>query len=75
MTLARIRAPSGNFMDNGRPEFFATPAQVALRTAEGASVCCDPDCDLSGGYAHAGPCEPCSCGKEHAIVECPARSA
>jgi hypothetical protein len=47
--------------------------QVALRRTPGGSVCCDPDCDLSGGYAHAGDCEPCTCGKEHATVECPER--
>lgn len=47
--------------------------QVALREAPGASMCSDPDCHLSGGYAHVGDCEPCSCGKEHAIAECPER--
>lgn len=55
---------------------YCQPWQVALRKAPGGSVCCDPDCDpdcdLSGDYAHTGPCEPCSCGKEHAIEECPA---
>lgn len=52
---------------------YATPAMVALRTAPGASLCTDPYCDLSGGYAHVGPCEPCGCGAEHAIDECPSK--
>lgn len=52
-------------------DYFA-PWQVALRRAPGAAVCCDPDCDLSGGAAHVGDCEPCTCGKEHAVAECPA---
>lgn len=51
-------------------DYFA-PWQVTLRRAPGASVCCDPECDLSGGAAHVGDCEPCTCGKEHAIEECP----
>ena len=43
---------------------------VALREAA-TSVCVDLDCELSGYFAHAGPCEPCSCGMNHAIAECP----
>jgi hypothetical protein len=53
------------------PEVYATPAMVALRNAPGAALCSDPDCELSGGWAHVGPCEPCSCGAEHAVAECP----
>jgi hypothetical protein len=34
-------------------------------------LCSDPNCDLSGGYAHAGPCEPCGCPARHAVQECP----
>ncbi len=47
-----------------------TPRQVYLRNRPGVSVCIDLDCDLSGGYAHVGPCEPCGCGQRHAIEEC-----
>ena len=50
---------------------YCLPAMVKLRD-EASSVCNDPDCDLSGGYAHAGPCERCACPMEHAIAECPA---
>jgi hypothetical protein len=46
------------------------PDIVALREASG-TVCIDEDCNLSGGHAHAGPCEPCGCPLRHAIVECP----
>lgn len=35
------------------------------------NVCNDVDCDLSFGQAHAGPCIPCKCGKDHAEWECP----
>lgn len=49
---------------------YATPTMVAQREAA-LSVCIDPECTLSGGYAHAGPCEPCACGAEHASEECP----
>lgn len=52
---------------------YATVWHVARRQAPGASVCVDPDCHLSGGYAHVGDCEPCTCGKEHAAAECPDR--
>lgn len=47
------------------------PGVVALRERSG--VCIDDDCDLSGGYAHAGPCEPCGCKWNHAVAECPLR--
>ena len=50
---------------------YAPPWVVALREAPDADVCADVDCDLSGGQAHVGLCEPCKCGKEHAIAECP----
>ena len=49
---------------------YCAPEQIALRDRSGASVCIDLDCDLSGGMAHVGPCEPCCCGKRHAIEEC-----
>jgi hypothetical protein len=51
-----------------------TPRIVALRRAA-SSVCADAECDLSGGYAHAGPCETCKCGLKHAIAECPESSS
>ena len=60
-----------NTLSTGDPADHCQDWQVALRTAPGASLCCDPDCDLSGGYAHVGDCIPCTCGKEHAIAECP----
>ena len=50
---------------------YATPLMARLRSLPGASVCVDEDCELSGGFAHIGPCEPCGCGHEHAIEECP----
>jgi hypothetical protein len=37
---------------------YNTPRQIYLRTRPHVSVCIDLDCDLSGGYAHVGPCEP-----------------
>lgn len=52
---------------------YATPEMVTRRNSMQESVCVDPECDLSGGYAHVGPCEPCDCGKRHAIGECPVR--
>lgn len=48
--------------------------QLELRRAPTAALCDDERCDLSGGEAHVGPCTPCSCGKRHAIEECPHRS-
>lgn len=71
VSLTGVRAYTANFPDNGLTADYATAEQVAARTAPGAVVCCDPDCDLSGGYAHVGLCEPCGCGKEHALAECP----
>lgn len=50
---------------------YATPDMVALRCERGATVCVDVDCNLSGGFAHVGPCEPCDCPDEHAKAECP----
>lgn len=55
-----------------RDEDYLDPGVVKKREAPGASVCIDDECDLSGGYAHIGPCEACGCGKRHAIEECPA---
>ncbi|MCK9567389.1 hypothetical protein M0R72_00400 [Candidatus Pacearchaeota archaeon] len=52
---------------------YCTDEMVRLRTQRYASVCVDEKCSLSGGYAHVGPCEPCKCGMEHAIAECPDR--
>ena len=52
---------------------FCTEEMVRLRTQKCAAVCTDEECSLSGGYAHVGPCEPCTCGMEHAIAECPDR--
>lgn len=52
-----------------------TDAILATRekaTAQGEALCRRLDCYLSGGWAHAGPCEPCGCGLNHAIAECPA---
>lgn len=43
----------------------------AARQAPGASVCADPNCGLSGYYAHVGMCAPCECGMSHARAECP----
>ena len=51
---------------------YCTPEMVRMRHAPGVGVCIDEECALSGGYAHVGPCEPCSCGLEHAVDECPA---
>jgi hypothetical protein len=50
---------------------YTTPEMMAARKAPYASCCVDDDCDLSGGWAHVGPCDPCTCGEEHAIAECP----
>jgi hypothetical protein len=57
------------FLSNGDPRLYCTPEMVRLRR-ESLSLCCDPECDLSGGYAHAVDCEPCGCGLEHAMAEC-----
>ena len=54
---------------------YCTDEMVRLRTQRCASCCIDEECSLSGGYAHVGPCEPCTCGMEHAIAECPDRPA
>lgn len=43
------------------------------REALGAAICTDPECDLSGGNAHVGACEPCGCELRHAVDECPDR--
>jgi hypothetical protein len=51
-------------------ELYAQPWQIALRRVNN-SWCVDPECTLSGGLAHVGECEPCKCGLEHAIDECP----
>lgn len=67
--IAELLAAGGWRPDQYARDYFA-PWQVALRKAPGASVCCDPECDLSGGAAHIGDCEPCSCGKRHALAEC-----
>ena len=48
-------------------------AEIVKIREEASSYCIDEDCDLSGGYAHAGPCEACECGRRHAIAECPER--
>ncbi len=53
---------------------YNAPWQQALRQAPNACVCTDTACELSGGFAHIGPCEACSCGKRHAIEECPHRA-
>jgi hypothetical protein len=57
---------------------YCQPWQIAQRdrgarfTVDGVvGLCVDPDCDLSGDYAHAGPCEPCGCPARHAVSECP----
>ncbi len=50
---------------------YADPRFVDLRHERGASLCADPECNLSGGHAHVGPCEPCRCPMEHAVDECP----
>lgn len=49
---------------------YLQPWQIAQREAA-ESVCGDPDCELSGYRAHAGPCIPCGCPKNHAVDECP----
>jgi len=49
---------------------YLQPWQIALRKLSG-DVCRDPECTLSGGYAHAGECLPCRCGYLHAVDECP----
>lgn len=60
-------------LDLNPPSSFWCPDWVVeMRLAPGASVCVDEACELSGGFAHVGECEPCSCGYEHAIAECPA---
>ena len=52
---------------------YCLPFQVAARNAPYASLCADPDCELSGYMAHVGPCEPCRCGDLHAVEECPGK--
>ena len=64
--------PRESYVTPGDPRCYATPTMVAMRHAPGAACCTDPECDLSGGYAHVGDCTPCSCGDEHAEAECPA---
>lgn len=54
-----------------RPDPYMDPRLVALRHKRGVLVCIDEECELSGGAAHAGPCEPCACPLEHAVEECP----
>lgn len=49
---------------------YRQPWQIAQRKAA-KSVCGDPDCELSGYRAHAVPCVPCGCPKNHAVDECP----
>lgn len=61
-----------NIVERNDP--YCQPWQLAQRDREvrGASgLCGDPLCDLSGGYAHAGDCEPCECPARHAVAECP----
>lgn len=55
----------------GPAEDYETPEMVARRNADDAVVCRDPECRLSGGFAHVGECSACDCGKRHAIEECP----
>lgn len=62
------------WMSTGDTAIYATPEMAAARRAPGADLCADPECDLSGGFAHLGDCTPCSCGMEHAAAECPERS-
>jgi len=52
-----------------RGTLCGVPEVVALRRKV-RNICNDEDCALSGGDAHAGPCEPCGCGLEHAALEC-----
>lgn len=67
-TLDRVSRTSASLRvgDGGYNE----PWQVALRLCS-VDLCDDIQCDLSLGYLHAGPCEPCSCGMRHAVWECP----
>lgn len=59
-------------MDLGKdPGPYCQPEMVAAREAPAALVCVDEECDLSGGFAHVGPCEPCGCELRHAVEECP----
>lgn len=60
--------------DDGHLRAYCTPEMVKMRE-EAFSLCADNDCDLSGGYAHAGDCEVCSCGKRHALLECPEKAS
>lgn len=55
------------------PDPYELAFQVEMRNAPFASVCADEDCDLSGGNAHVGPCDPCGCPARHAVRECPER--
>lgn len=52
---------------------YCWPRMLDMRRQPHASLCIDDDCDLSGGLAHVGECEPCTCGHRHAIAECPER--
>lgn len=52
---------------------YTEPWQIELR--ERSACCVDEECDLSGGFAHAGECEPCSCPARHAQRECPLNHA
>lgn len=58
-------------IDHARREgAYWTKGMLQLRK-DAESLCDDPKCLLSGGEQHAGDCEPCECGLEHAAFECP----
>lgn len=69
VTYYEISARWAATASRARPDPYNLPFQHQLR--QGAAVCVDDDCGLSGGMAHAGPCEKCGCSDEHAIAECP----
>jgi hypothetical protein len=63
-----VRTRPRNKRLDSRGTLTRVPEVVALR--ERSAVCVDEDCHLSGGDAHAGDCEDCGCGLEHAALEC-----
>ncbi len=62
---AELRPPPAD------PFTYSPPWVIAMRYAPGVSLCCDPECELSGHFAHVGECISCNCGKQHARAECP----
>ncbi len=76
-TLRSVASDATESILDASGEHHSRPEVVFRRQAPGASCCIDPECELSGGFAHIGPCEPCepcSCPMLHASWECPLRT-